>query len=530
MLNVQNLNIRFRLPNGGELHAVKGVSFAIARGETVALVGESGSGKSVTALAIMRLLSANARASGSITFDHQELLTASSAAMQSIRGRRIGMIFQEPMTALNPLHTVEKQICEVLRGHQKMPISKARVRAVELLTQVGIPDPVERLKSYPHQLSGGQRQRVMIAMALANEPELLIADEPTTALDVTVQAQILELLKKLQQERNLAMLLITHDLGIVKHTAQRVAVMRYGKIVEQNTVQAIFTAPQHDYTKQLLAAEPKGAPQAVANDAPEILRGENIKVYFPIRHGLLQRIVGFIRAVDDVNIVLRAGETVGIVGESGSGKSTLGYGILRLVQAQGNILFMGRDLGALAPQALRTLRRDMQIVFQDPFGALSPRLTVAQIIGEGLRVHEPILKAMQRDARACEILEEVGLDPDSRHRYPHEFSGGQRQRIAIARALILKPKLIILDEPTSALDVSVQAQIVELLRDLQSKHHIAYVFISHDLRVVRAMAHQIIVMKDGKVVEAGKAESILFNPQQAYTQKLLAAALNYRAA
>jgi len=528
MLEIKNLNIHFRLPQSEEFYAVKNINFNIVRGETFALVGESGSGKTVTALCIMQLLGANAKQSGSIQFDGNELLNSPPEIMQTIRGRRISMIFQEPMTALNPLHTVEKQICEMLRWHQKMSGSRARARAVELLTQVGIPDPVERLQSYPHQLSGGQRQRVMIAMALANEPELLIADEPTTALDVTVQAQILELLKKLQQERNLAILLITHDLGIVKHMAQHVAVMKFGEIVEQGTVENTFNAPQHDYTKQLLAAEPKGAPAPVANNALEILHGENIKVYFPIRHGILQRTVGNIRAVDGVDIRVRAGETVGIVGESGSGKSTLGYGILRLMHATGKILFTGQDIRALHGRELRPLRRQMQIVFQDPFGSLSPRLTVAQIVGEGLLVHESEMQAAMRDERVCEILHEVGLDPAARHRYPHEFSGGQRQRIAIARALILKPKLIILDEPTSALDVSVQAQIVELLRGLQAKYHLAYIFISHDLRVVRAMAHQILVMKDGKVVESGAAEKVLSAPQEGYTQRLLAAALNYR--
>ncbi len=529
MLDVKKLNIHFRLPDGAEFHAVKNVSFDIKRGETVALVGESGSGKSVTALAVMQLLGANAMESGSIHFDGNEIMDAPPRVMQTIRGRRIGMIFQEPMTALNPLHTVEKQICEVLIWHQKFSKSKARTRAVELLSQVGIPDPETRLKSYPHQLSGGQRQRVMIAMALANEPELLIADEPTTALDVTVQAQILELLKQLQRERNLAMLLITHDLGVVKNMAQRVSVMKTGQIVEQGSVAEIFTMPKHDYTKQLLAAEPKGAPQAPANDAPEILRGENIKVYFPIKRGILQKTIGFIRAVDGVDIHIRAGETVGVVGESGSGKSTLGYGILRLVASQGEILFGGQNIRTLHGRQLRPLRREMQIVFQDPFGALSPRLTVAQIIGEGLLVHEPQLHAAARDEKVCEVLREVGLDCESRHRYPHEFSGGQRQRIAIARAIILKPKLIVLDEPTSALDVSVQAQIVELLRHLQNKYGIAYVFISHDLRVVRAMAHHIIVMKDGKVVESGAANDVLSHPREDYTQKLLSAALNYKA-
>ena len=530
MLEIKKLNIHFRLPQGETFHAVCDVDLHIRHGETLALVGESGSGKSVTALSIMQLLGANARMDGHIQFENQELMNAKPAVMQNIRGKKISMIFQEPMTALNPLHTVEKQIGEMLRWHQKMSATQARRRAIELLTAVGIPDPVERLQSYPHQLSGGQRQRVMIAMALANDPELLIADEPTTALDVTVQAQILALLKELQIKHNLAILLITHDLGIVRHTASRVAVMKSGKIVEHGSVENIFTAPKHDYTKQLLTAEPCGAPTPVAVNAPEILRGEAMKVYFPVRRGLLQHTVSYIRAVDGVDLRVRAGETIGIVGESGSGKSTLGYAILRLVNATGEIFFEGQDIHALRGKALRPLRREMQIVFQDPYGSLSPRLTVAQIIGEGLLVHEPTMQATERDARVCDMLREVGLEPGARHRYPHEFSGGQRQRIAIARALILKPKLIILDEPTSALDVSVQAQIVELLRRLQDKYHLAYIFISHDLRVVRAMSHQIVVLKDGRVVESGAAETVLSAPTQDYTQRLLAAALHYRAA
>jgi microcin C transport system ATP-binding protein len=530
MLSVQNLSINFRMPNGGEFNAARNISFDIARGETFALVGESGSGKSVTALSILQLLAASAKTSGSVKFHGSELVGASPAIMQNIRGKKISMIFQEPMTALNPLHTVEKQICETLIWHQKMRPTAARMRAIELLQQVGIPDAEAKLLAYPHQLSGGQRQRVMIAMALANEPELLIADEPTTALDVTIQAQILELLRKLQLETGLAILLITHDLGIVQHTAHRVAVMRHGEIVEQGTVAEIFSAPKHEYTKQLLAAAPKGLPEPIAPDAAEILRGENIKVYFPIQRGLLRRTVDNVRAVDGVDITVRAGETVGVVGESGSGKSTLGYAILRLISATGEILFDGKDIRELKGKALRPIRRDMQIVFQDPFGALSPRLTVAQIIGEGLLVHEPQMTAAERDARVCEILGEVGLSTDVRHRYPHEFSGGQRQRIAIARALILKPKLMILDEPTSALDVSVQAQIIELLRGLQAKHNLAYIFISHDLRVVCAMAHQIMVMKDGKVVERGAAETVMEHPQAEYTHRLLAAALDHKAA
>lgn len=525
MLSVRNLEIDFRLPDDGVFHAVKNISFDIQKGETFALVGESGSGKSVTALSIMQLLGQNAVMRGSIRLGEQELMAAPENVMRKVRGKRISMIFQEPMTALNPLHTVEKQIIEILRLHNKITVTEARQRTIDLLTQVGIPDPETRLLSYPHQLSGGQRQRVMIAMALANEPEILIADEPTTALDVTVQKQILELLKKLQAERNMAMLLITHDLGIVRHMAQRVGVMKNGEIVEQGATEQIFTAPQHEYTKKLLGSQPKGAPQPVPVGALQILNVNAIKVYFPIKRGLLQSTVGYVKAVDGVNITLRAGETVGVVGESGSGKSTLAYGILRLVKADGVIAFDGKDLAKLHKNELRPLRRDMQIVFQDPFGALSPRLTVADIIAEGLLVHERQLSAAERDAHVCEVLTEVGLDPTARHRYPHEFSGGQRQRISIARAIILKPKLIILDEPTSALDVSVQAQIIELLRGLQQKYQLAYIFISHDLRVVRAMAHEIIVLKDGKVVESGPSERIFTAPRQDYTRKLLDAAL-----
>ncbi len=525
MLNIQNLSIDFRLPDDGIFQAVKNIGLNIQHGETFALVGESGSGKSVTALSIMQLQGQNAITRGSIQFEKQELVGTPEDVLRAIRGKRISMIFQEPMTALNPLHTVEKQIIEVLRLHNKITLAEARAKTIDLLTQVGIPDPETRLQSYPHQLSGGQRQRVMIAMALANEPELLIADEPTTALDVTVQKQILGLLKQLQKTRNMGMLLITHDLGIVRHMADRVAVMKNGEIVEQGAAAQIFGSPQHDYTKKLLGAQPGGAPPPVPAGAPQILQGTNIKVYFPIKRGLLQKTVGYIKAVDGIDITLRAGETVGVVGESGSGKSTLGYGILRLVSAEGVILFDGKNLAQLHKNELRPLRREMQIVFQDPYGALSPRQTITDIISEGLRVHEKTLSAEQRDARVCEILAEVGLDPEARHRYPHEFSGGQRQRIAIARAIILKPKLIILDEPTSALDVSVQAQIVELLQSLQQKYQLAYIFISHDLRVVRAMAHEIIVLKDGKVMESGPSERIFTAPRQDYTRALLDAAL-----
>ncbi len=525
MLHIHNLRIDFRLPNAGVFHAVKNISFDIRRGETLALVGESGSGKSVTALSIMQLLGQNAVMWGSVKLGEVELMAAPDTILRTVRGKRISMIFQEPMTALNPLHTVEKQIIEVLRLHQKISVADAQRRVIDLLTQVGIPDPQERLQSYPHQLSGGQRQRVMIAMALANEPELLIADEPTTALDVTVQKQILELLQKLQRERNMAMLLITHDLGIVRHMAQRVAVMKNGDIVEQGTAENIFNTPQKDYTRHLLDSQPRGYPAPIESDAKNILQCTDIKVYFPIKRGFLKKTVNHIKAVDGINITVRAGETVGVVGESGSGKSTLGYGILRLVDATGTILFDGKNLAQLHKNELRPLRREMQIVFQDPYGALSPRQTVADIIAEGFLVHEPGMLPAERDARVCEILLEVGLDPTVRHRYPHEFSGGQRQRIAIARAIILKPKLIILDEPTSALDVSVQMQIVELLRGLQKKYHLAYIFISHDLRVVRAMAHEILVLKSGQVVESGPTERIFTAPRQDYTRALLDAAL-----
>jgi microcin C transport system ATP-binding protein len=430
------------------------------------------------------------------------------------------------MTALNPLHTVEKQICENIRLHQKVTPQQARDKALLLLQQVGIPDAAEKLLSYPHQLSGGQRQRVMIAMALANDPEILIADEPTTALDVTVQKQILELLARLQRERGMAMLLITHDLGIVRHMARRVVVMRRGEVVEHGETEQIFTAPQHDYTKMLMAAAPSGQPAPVRADAPTVLEGEQIKVHFPIKRGLLQRVTGHVKAVDGVNLRLRAGETLGIVGESGSGKSTLGYGILQLVASQGDLLFDGQDPRKLDKKSLCALRREMQIVFQDPMASLSPRQTVADIVAEGLTVHEKHLSPAERDRMVCDILAEVGMDTETRHRYPHEFSGGQRQRIAIARAMILRPKLVILDEPTSALDVSVQKQVIELLRALQAKYQLAYMFISHDLRVVRAMAHEVIVMRAGKVVESGPAARIFTAPRQDYTRDLLSAALS----
>jgi microcin C transport system ATP-binding protein len=528
LLSVNNLAVTFR-SDGKEMQAVRGVSFTIERGQTLALVGESGSGKSVTALSILQLLPYPTahHPSGSIVFNGQELCNAGEDKLRSIRGNRIAMVFQEPMTSLNPLHTIEKQIGEILAIHKGMRNEAARARTLELLGLVGIPDPEKRLGAFPHELSGGQRQRVMIAMALANEPDLLIADEPTTALDVTIQAQILKLLRELQAKFGMAMLLITHDLGIVRKMANQVCVMQQGLIVEQGATELIFTHPTHAYTKQLLAAEPKGSVLPPKADAAEIMRAEQIKVYFPIRKGVLRRVVDYVRAVDDVSLTIRAGETVGVVGESGSGKTTLGLALIRLLPAQGKIVFLGNNpLQELSRKQLRPLRRDMQIVFQDPYGSLSPRMAIGDIIAEGLDIHRLNRDAAAREQRIIEVLQEVGLDAAARHRYPHEFSGGQRQRIAIARALVLKPKFIVLDEPTSALDMSVQAQIVDLLRDLQARYNLAYMFISHDLRVVKALSHHVIVMKDGKVVEQGTATQIFTTPQAAYTRTLLAAAFN----
>ncbi|MEJ0063773.1 MAG: ABC transporter ATP-binding protein [Alphaproteobacteria bacterium] len=526
LLEVDNLAVNF---TGGNkiVAAVRGVSFALDRGETLGIVGESGSGKSVTALSIMQLLPypSAEHPSGSIKFQGQELCGAPRKMLEKIRGNRIAMVFQEPMTSLNPLHTVERQVAEVLFLHKKMSRIAARARVIELLSLVGIPQPVTRLASYPHELSGGQRQRVMIAMALANEPDILIADEPTTALDVTIQAQILRLLKDLQQKLGLALLLITHDLNIVRKMAKRVCVMRHGEIVEQGDIEQVFTAPRHPYTRQLLAAEPKGEAVTVAPDAPEILAADHVKVYFPIKRGVLRRTVDYIRAVDDVSLRLRAGETLGVVGESGSGKTTLGLALLRLLPLQGKVVFLGREMTALPRHELRRLRRDMQVVFQDPYGSLSPRLTIGESVAEGLKIHT-IGTPAERAARVDDILREVGLSPEMSGRYPHEFSGGQRQRIAIARAMILHPKFIVLDEPTSALDMSVQAQIVDLLRDLQRKHGLGYLFISHDLRVVKALAHQVIVLKDGKVIESGSSEKIFAAPEQNYTKALMSAAFN----
>jgi microcin C transport system ATP-binding protein len=522
VLDVRDLGIRFH-QDGRVIDAVRGVSFSVGKGETVALVGESGSGKSVTALATVSLLPDSALVTGSVRYNGAEMVGAAEPDLRRVRGNDISFIFQEPMTSLNPLHTIQTQLGESLALHQGLTGDAARARIIELLNKVGIREAESRLDAYPHQLSGGQRQRVMIAMALANGPDLLIADEPTTALDVTIQAQILKLLADLKRTEGLSLLFITHDLGVVRRIADRVCVMQGGEIVEQGPAEQIFAAPQHPYTQKLLAAEPKGRPDPVAADAPEIVRTEGLRVWFPIHRGFLRRTVGYVKAVNDATLSVRAGETLGIVGESGSGKTTLALAILRLIPSTGPVVFLGQDLQSRHGRELRDLRRNLQIVFQDPFGSLSPRMTVEQIIAEGLGVHgvEP-----GRDKRqmVADIMTEVGLDPAAMGRYPHEFSGGQRQRIAIARAMILRPKLVVLDEPTSALDMTVQVQIVDLLRALQRKWGLAYLFISHDLRVVRALAHKVIVMKDGDVVEAGVGAQVFENPQHAYTQALLAAA------
>ncbi len=530
LLSVTDLRVAFRAP-GGAVPAVKGVSFAIAKGETLALVGESGSGKSVTALSILQLLPypmAHHPAGSSIRFNGVEMIGADERTLRGVRGNRVAMIFQEPMTSLNPLHSIERQINETLFLHKGLSTSAARARTLELLRLVGLPDPEKRLSAYPHELSGGQRQRVMIAMALANEPDLLIADEPTTALDVTIQAQILELLKDLQRRFGMALLLITHDLGVVRKMADRVCVMNGGEIVEQAAVADLFIRPQHPYTQKLLSAEPRGNPLTPPDNAAEVMAADQVKVHFPIKKGLLRRTVDHVRAVDGVSVSVRQGHTVGVVGESGSGKTTLGLALLRLHASAGAIRFDGTDIQGWSAKRLRPLRRQMQVVFQDPYGSLSPRLSVGQIIGEGLSIHKMGDQA-ERDRMVARALEEVGLDPACRDRYPHEFSGGQRQRVAIARALVLKPKFIVLDEPTSALDMSVQAQIVDLLRDIQARHNLAYLFISHDLRVVRALSSHVMVMKDGKVVEQGPTQRIFENPREDYTRALLAAALNLEA-
>ncbi|PHK95146.1 microcin ABC transporter ATP-binding protein [Pseudoroseomonas rhizosphaerae] len=525
LLKVEGLGISFR---GREV--VRNVSFEVPQGQTVALVGESGSGKSVSALACLRLLPPSATVAGRVTLDGTRVLEAGPEQLRRLRGGTAGMVFQEPMTSLNPLHSVGRQVAEAVRLHQPLRGAALRERVVALLERAGLPNARDRLDAYPHQLSGGQRQRVMIAAALANDPKLLIADEPTTALDVTIQAQILELLAELKQRLSMAMLLITHDLTIVRQHADAVVVMRQGRVVEQGPAARVLGAPQHDYTRLLLATEPRGRPAPVPPDAPELLRAEEVKVHFPIRRGLLRRQVGAVRAVDGVSLSLREGETLGLVGESGSGKTTLGLALLQLEGSEGQVRFEGRPIHGLSRAALRPLRARMQVVFQDPFGALSPRMSVADIVGEGLAVHEPGLDAAGRRARVTQALEEVQLDPATAERYPHEFSGGQRQRIAIARALVLKPRLLVLDEPTSALDVSVQAQVVELLRGLQARHRLAYLFISHDLRVVRAVAHRIMVLKGGQVVEEGEAAAVLQSPRADYTRALMRAAFPLEAA
>ena len=527
LLSVRDLSVMFR-QDGKETLAVDHISFDINSGETLALVGESGSGKSVTALSILKLLSypMASHPSGEILFDNKDLMKLDEKSLQKVRGKDIAMIFQEPMTSLNPLHTVERQVSEVMKVHEGMSDKDARQRTIELLTQVGIREPEKRLSSFPHQLSGGQRQRVMIAMALANNPKLLIADEPTTALDVTVQAQILELLEKLKQERSMSMLFITHNLGIVRKFADRVCVMTGGKIVETGKTADIFSHPQHDYTKKLLAAEPKGNPPKADKNAPVVMEGEKVRVWFPVKKGFFRRTVDYIKAVNDIDVTIREGQTLGVVGESGSGKTTLGLALTRMISSQGHIRFNGKDIEHFSFKQMRPLRRHIQIVFQDPFGSLSPRMSVGEIIAEGLLIHEKNLNYEERDERVVRALEEVDLDPETRNRYPHEFSGGQRQRIAIARAMVLNPRFVMLDEPTSALDMSVQAQVVDLLRALQQKHNLAYLFISHDLKVVKALANDLIVMRNGQMVEHGPAEEVFSSPKTEYTRALMNAAFD----
>ncbi len=525
LLSVKDLSVQFS-QDGKTALAVDHINFDILPGETVALVGESGSGKSVSALSILKLLPypAASHPSGQIIFDGKDTLTASDKTLREIRGNDITMIFQEPMTSLNPLHTIERQIGEILSLHKGMGESEARTRTLELLNQVGIQQPERRLNAYPHQLSGGQRQRVMIAMALANEPKLLIADEPTTALDVTVQAQILKLMKSLQESHNLSMLFITHDLGIVRKIADRTCVMQHGKIVEQGKTADIFKNPQAPYTRHLLSAEPSGQPPETDETLPMVLEGNDIRVWFPIKKGFMRRVVDYVKAVDGIDVKLREGQTLGVVGESGSGKTTLGLALTRLISSEGTIVFLGEQIDEHSFKSMRKFRDRMQIVFQDPYGSLSPRMSIAEIVAEGLRIHAPHLSASERDDRVKKALAETGLDPETRHRYPHEFSGGQRQRIAIARAIVLEPKFIMLDEPTSALDMSVQAQVVDLLRDIQKRRNLSYLFISHDLKVVRALANEVIVMKNGTVVEQGPATQIFDAPRTDYTKALMAAA------
>jgi len=541
LLQIRDLSVSFG-KGANEVKAVRGVSLDIHRGESLGLVGESGSGKSVTALSILQLLPYPLahHPGGSVRFQRngtggrdaasEELLGASQDRLRRIRGNHIAMIFQEPLSSLNPLHSIERQISEVLYVHKEMSRKEAGERVIELLQLVGLPEATERLTALPHEFSGGQQQRVMIAMALANEPDLLIADEPTTALDVTIQAQILELLKDLKKKLNMALLLITHDLEIVRRTVDRVCVMHEGEIVEQGDVEEIFERPEHPYTRHLLASKPRGRPDPPSPGAATVMDTKDLRVWFPIKEGIIRRTVGHVKAVDGITMTVKQGHTLGVVGESGSGKSTLGRALLRLEKSKGTITFEGRDIQGLRSKALRPLRQEMQMVFQDPYGSLSPRLSVGQIIGEGLRVHGLGVSSQERRDLIGRTLEEVGLEPEMQDRYPHEFSGGQRQRIAIARALVLKPRFIILDEPTSALDVSVQFQIIELLRDLQRRHNLAYLFISHDLRVVRALAHDILVMRDGHVVEQGPVDDIFEAPKVPYTRALLAAALELKAA
>ncbi|PRY23103.1 microcin C transport system ATP-binding protein [Aliiruegeria haliotis] len=524
LLTVRDLRVSFR-QDGRDIPAVKGVSFDVAEGETVALVGESGSGKSVTALSTVSLLGENATIAGSIDYKGTQMVGAPEGDLMDVRGDDISFIFQEPMTSLNPLHTLERQLVESITLHQGLVGDAARARVLELLNKVGIRDPESRLGAYPHQLSGGQRQRVMIAMALANGPDLLIADEPTTALDVTIQAQILDLLAELKQTEQMSLLFITHDLGIVRKIADRVCVMKDGEIVETGPTDQIFGSPQHPYTQMLLAAEPTGTMPPVEGDPEEIVSTDKLRIWFPIQRGFLRKTVGHVKAVNEATVSVRAGETLGIVGESGSGKTTLALAIMRLIASEGPVVFMGENVQGRPQRTLRDLRQHMQIVFQDPYGSLSPRMTVEQIIAEGLGVHKVDRQRSNREL-VSDIMEEVGLDPAMMHRYPHEFSGGQRQRIAIARAMILRPRLVVLDEPTSALDMTVQVQIVELLRRLQKKHGLAYLFISHDLRVVRALSHKVIVMKQGDIVEGGTAQNIFASPQTDYTRELIAAAFN----
>ncbi|MDV2079825.1 ABC transporter ATP-binding protein [Marinobacter xestospongiae] len=526
LLEIDNLTIRF--DQGKEV--VKGVSLEVARSQTLALVGESGSGKSITALSVLRLLDARHvdYPSGCIRFDGEDLLTLPESRLRQVRGRRISMIFQEPMTSLNPLHTVEKQITETLALHRGLRADKARRRCLELLEMVGIVEPEQRLASYPHQLSGGQKQRVMIAMALANEPDLLIADEPTTALDVTVQKQVLELLGQLQQKLGMSVLLITHDLTIVRRYADYVAVMEQGQLVEQGETQALFESPNHPYTRKLLDSEPQGAPPPAASPAQPLLTVEDLAVRFTTAKSWFGRPKSWFEAAKAINFSINAGETLGLVGESGSGKTTIGHALLKLLDCKGQIVLDGNDLSDLNQKQFRPVRRHLQIVFQDPFGSLSPRMSVSEIIREGLEIHEPDTTKDDQEQKVIQVLREVGLDPEARHRYPHEFSGGQRQRIAIARALVLQPKLIVLDEPTSALDRTVQRQIIDLLRALQARYGLSYLFISHDLAVVRALSHKLMVLRRGEVVEYGEAERIFAQPESQYTRELLSAAFFYR--